>query len=183
MLLHLSFGIHDSHLDSVVPLSKWSLQIFMLWEGSTAALFYQLLPDSWGDRQTVTGSSSFTSPFIIHKEKKKFKNRIVIHQGNWKPSKDPAKSPSQFLVRHKVQIWLLSSLQYVSYLFTKFAMPLVQCVLLWCSCFANVGDCEVSCLKDLFNSGFVAPDLAAEDLLRLWAPFCLSQTPVPCSPL
>lgn len=121
--------ISFSYLDSVVPLSKWILQIFVLWGGSTAAVFTpstsSRLMGRQTDRQTdCTWQSLFYKSFYNMQREKKLKNSFVTHQGNWKPSKDPVKSPCQFLVRHKVQTWLPSALLFVFYLFTKFAVPL-----------------------------------------------------------
>lgn len=75
---------------------------------------------TYGETDRLWLQSLFYKSISNIQREKIFQNSFVIHQGNWKPSKDPAKSPCQFSVGHKVQTWLPSSLLYVIYLFTKF---------------------------------------------------------------
>lgn len=82
-------------------------------------------------------SPSFTSPFLMHRERK-LENRFITHQDNSKPSADSAKSLCQYSIRHKLQTWLPSSLLYVIYLFTRFTVSLDSArpavLLMFCKC-------------------------------------------------
>lgn len=130
MLLHLSFGVHGPF-----PSHTW-IQLYSSPNGSYRALCSGCfnsctlhptnLFQTCGETARLwpaAHSSSFTSPFLIYRERK-LENSFITCQGNSKHSEDSAKSPRQHSIRQKLQTELPSSPLYVTYLFTRFTVPL-----------------------------------------------------------
>lgn len=126
LVIWCPWSISLSYLDSVVLLSKWTLQSFMLGAFQQLHLRPTNLFQPCGETARLwpaAHSFSFTSPFLIYRERK-FENSFITCQGNSKHSKDSAKSPRQHSIRQKLQTELPSSPLYVTYLFTRFTVPL-----------------------------------------------------------